>query len=173
MLRLDNLRLGRSLRWKVEDFQLVRSGSEMWKAGTSKIVAPACSVMDRWVGPRKQVLNIPIACWYMGPVSRCSYVTTWPKPLSPTPRLSWGRKNEVTQDESWASLFLVAKISSGYRGLLRPHGDYEKGCYTLTMWDTYGLGPYADWAWNACGILVGFFPVVCTSIWITVTLGYE
>jgi hypothetical protein len=27
----------------------------------------------------------------MGPVSWCSYVTTWPKPLSPTPRLSWGR----------------------------------------------------------------------------------
>jgi hypothetical protein len=27
----------------------------------------------------------------MGPVSWCSYITTWSKPLSPTPRLSWGR----------------------------------------------------------------------------------
>jgi hypothetical protein len=32
----------------------------------------------------------------MGPVNWCSYVTTWLKPLSPTPRLSWERKNDVT-----------------------------------------------------------------------------
>jgi hypothetical protein len=41
-------------------------------------------------------------------------------------------KNEVTQDNGWASLFLVTKISSGCRGLFRPHGDYVKGCYVLT-----------------------------------------
>jgi hypothetical protein len=29
---------------------------------------------------------------FMGPVSWCNCVTTWPKPLSPTPRLSWGRR---------------------------------------------------------------------------------
>jgi hypothetical protein len=34
--------------------------------------------------------------------------------------------------------------------------DYVKGCYALTAWDTYGLRPYADWAWDACGVLVGF-----------------
>jgi hypothetical protein len=33
----------------------------------------------------------------MGPVSWYSCVTTWLKPLSPTPRLSWGRRNEVTK----------------------------------------------------------------------------
>jgi hypothetical protein len=27
------------------------------------------SVKDRWVGPREQVLNVPITYWYMGPVS--------------------------------------------------------------------------------------------------------
>jgi hypothetical protein len=42
MLRLDNLSPGVALRWKVEDRLLGRSGSEMWKAGTSKVVAPAC-----------------------------------------------------------------------------------------------------------------------------------
>jgi hypothetical protein len=40
----------------------------------------------------------------MGLVSWGSCVTTWSKPLSPTPRLSWGRKNEVTWDDGRASL---------------------------------------------------------------------
>jgi hypothetical protein len=31
-----------ALRWKVDDCQLERSGSVMWKANTSKIVAPVC-----------------------------------------------------------------------------------------------------------------------------------
>jgi hypothetical protein len=42
MLRLDNLRSGGALRWKVKDRWLGRLESEMWKAGTSKVVAPAC-----------------------------------------------------------------------------------------------------------------------------------
>jgi hypothetical protein len=41
MLMLENLRPSRALRWKAEDRQLGRSGSVMWKDGTSKIVAPA------------------------------------------------------------------------------------------------------------------------------------
>jgi hypothetical protein len=48
-----------------------------------------------------------------------------------------------------------------------------EGCYALTVWDTYGLGPYMDWAWKACGILVGFSPAGCISIRIATTLGYE
>jgi hypothetical protein len=40
MLRLDNLRPSRALSWKVEDHQLGRSGSVMWKVDTSKVVAP-------------------------------------------------------------------------------------------------------------------------------------
>jgi hypothetical protein len=42
MLRLDNLKPGEALRWKVEDHRLGRSGSVMWKADTSKVIAPAC-----------------------------------------------------------------------------------------------------------------------------------
>jgi hypothetical protein len=34
--------------------------------------------------------------------------------------------------------------------------DYIKGCYALTAWDTYGLGPYMDWVWDACGVLDRF-----------------
>jgi hypothetical protein len=42
MLRLDNLRSGGALRWKVEGHRLGKSGSGIWKAGTSKVVAHAC-----------------------------------------------------------------------------------------------------------------------------------
>jgi hypothetical protein len=51
--------------------------------------------------------------------------------------------------------------------------DFIKDCYVLIAWDTYGLGPYVDWAWNVCGVLVGFSPAGCTSIRVIVTLGYE
>jgi hypothetical protein len=68
-------------------------------------------VKDQWVGPHEQALNVRITCWYMGPISWCSCVTTWLKPFSPTPRLSWGRKNEVTQGDnrtrlSWSPILL-------------------------------------------------------------------
>jgi hypothetical protein len=58
MFRLDNLRSGGALRCKAEDRRLGRSGSVMWKASTSKIVAPPMLVKDRWVGPCEQVLNV-------------------------------------------------------------------------------------------------------------------
>jgi hypothetical protein len=35
----------------------------------------------------------------------------------------------VTQDDGWASLSLVAKISLRCRGLFRPRGDYRKVAY--------------------------------------------
>jgi hypothetical protein len=41
MLDLDNLILGGALRWKVEDHWLGKSESVVWKADTSKVVAPA------------------------------------------------------------------------------------------------------------------------------------
>jgi hypothetical protein len=50
MLRLDNLRPGGALRWKAEGCRLGRSGNVMWKADTSKVVAPSMSVKDRGVG---------------------------------------------------------------------------------------------------------------------------
>jgi hypothetical protein len=39
---LVNWRLDVTLRWKVEDYQLGRAESVMWKAGTFKVVAPIC-----------------------------------------------------------------------------------------------------------------------------------
>jgi hypothetical protein len=105
------------------------------------------------------------------PVNWCSCVTTWLKPLSPTPGLSWGRKNEVTQGDARASLSLIAKTSSGCKACLSLWG-LAKG-YLCRTREMYGLGSYANRAWKACDVLVGFSPTGCTSIWITATLGYE
>jgi hypothetical protein len=57
--------------------------------------------------------------------------------------------------------------------LFKSVDDCIKGCYMWIAWDTYGHRPYADWVWKACGVLVGFSPVGCTSIRIAATLGYE
>jgi hypothetical protein len=38
---MNNLRLGETLRWKMEDRRLGRSGSVMWQASISKVVSPA------------------------------------------------------------------------------------------------------------------------------------
>jgi hypothetical protein len=40
MLMMVTLRLEGAISWKAEDRQLGRSGSVMWKANTSKVVAP-------------------------------------------------------------------------------------------------------------------------------------
>jgi hypothetical protein len=45
---------------------------------------------------------------------------------------------------------------SGAVDILNSVDDYTKGCYALTIWDTYDLRPYVDWAWDTCGVLVGF-----------------
>jgi hypothetical protein len=109
----------------------------------------------------------------MSPVSWYSWVTIGPKPLSPTPGLSHGRRNEVTQDDGWACLSLVAKTSSGYRGLFWLHGsqwkvimygDCRKKAYVRCVWT--GVG-------SVHGMLVRFSLAGCILIRITVTLRYE
>jgi hypothetical protein len=62
---------------------------------------------------------------------------------------------------------------SGVVALLNFIDEYMKSRYMWTMWDMYGPGPYADWAWEACGVLVGFSPTGCTSIRIVMTFRYE
>jgi hypothetical protein len=62
---------------------------------------------------------------------------------------------------------------SGVVGSVQIYRHLAKGFYMWTTWSTYGIGPYADWAWEACGVLVRFSPTRCTSIRIAVTLGYE
>jgi hypothetical protein len=55
MLRLDHLRLGEDLRW-------------LWPLPVS--------IKDWWVGPREQVLNVPITCQWYGPGKSSSRPST-------------------------------------------------------------------------------------------------
>jgi hypothetical protein len=45
---------------------------------------------------------------------------------------------------------------SGAVDLFKSVDGCMKGCYELTTWDTYGLGPYTNWVWDVCGVLVMF-----------------
>jgi hypothetical protein len=115
-------------------------------------------VKDRWVDPREQVLNVPIACWWYGPSKPSSRPSTegW---LCPHGFNDYLRRETGYRpvDRSAGVLWIMSgALFSGAVALLNSIDDYVKGCYALTAWDTYGLGPYADWACDACGVLFGF-----------------
>jgi hypothetical protein len=137
MLRLDNIRLGGALRW-------------LWP--------PPVLVKDRGISTREQVLNVPIACRWYGPGNPSSRLSkkAW---LFPTASLAvLGEK--LGTDSRTGQLACCGLCQepffSGAMDLFKSIDDYVKGCYALTAWDTFGLTPYADWAWDACGVLVGF-----------------
>jgi hypothetical protein len=175
MLRLDNLRPGGALRWKVKNHQLGRWGSVIWKVVTFKVVAPPVPVKDRWVGPREQVLNVPIVYRRYGPDSPSSQPSTegWLCPHYFNGCIGREIGYGLVNRSAIVLWIRSGAFFSGAVALLNSVDDYAKGCYALTVWNTYGLGPYVDLAWHACGVLVGFSAARCISIRITVTLGYE
>jgi hypothetical protein len=146
----------------------------MWQVSTSKVVPPyLCRLRTDGLTPVSKYWMYQWHTTNMGPVSWGSCVTMGSKLLSPTPRLSHGRRNEATQVDGWASLSLVAKTFCGCRGLFRLHGSQWKVI-------TYGDCPqeaYVRRAWTGVGsvrgVLVGFSPAGCTSIRVAATLGYE
>jgi hypothetical protein len=78
----------------------------------------------------------------------------------------------VTRDDDRASLSSIAKTSPGCRGSISSLWELAKGCLHGPR-ERYGIEPYVNRAWKVCGVLIVFSPVVCTSIQITATLGYE
>jgi hypothetical protein len=56
---------------------------------------------------------------------------------------------------SWCGL-CWEPFFSGALDLFKSIDDCMKGCYMWTTWDTYSRGPYVDWAWKACCVVVGF-----------------
>jgi hypothetical protein len=158
-----------------EDHQLGRSGSGTWKASTFKVVAPPVLVKDRWVGPCEHVLSVPIACWWYGPGKPSSLLST-EGGFTPIASMA-GSGEKLGTDPQISQLSCCGLCREPFFSwamtLSIVVDDFMKSCYAMTMWDTYGLRPYADWAWDACGILVRFSPAGCTSIRIIATLKYE
>jgi hypothetical protein len=132
-----------------------------------------CRIRTGRLAPRKQVLNVPITRWYMGPVSLVAYY--WQ--LCGFLHFFYGGEGERNWMGTRRSVSRRAGDVVGNsffsRAMSNSIDDFMKGCYTWTAWDMYGRGSYVDWAWKACGVLVEFPPAGCTSIRITVTLGYE
>jgi hypothetical protein len=89
--------------------------------------------------PRASIEHTDRVLVFMGLVSRSSCVTTRLKPLSPTPRLSRGRKNELIQGEGRVSLSLVAKTSFRCRAYFDLVGTSERLPYAdhvkYMVWD--------------------------------------
>jgi hypothetical protein len=92
----------------------------------------------------------------MSPVNRCSCVTTWLNLFSPTPRLAWGRQNEVPQDGRRAGWSLGTKISSGCRGPFRPCRDYVKGYNVRRLPVGCVRVAYVDWRKSVCVVCIRF-----------------
>jgi hypothetical protein len=129
----------------------------------------------RWVGPREEVLNIPIAYWCYGP-SKPSRLLATEVGFTPTALMvGLGEKLDTDLWIGQPSCYGLGWEPFFLRGVALSIvvDDFMKDCYTQTMRDTYGLGPYTDHAWKACGMLVRFSPTRCISVWIAVTLGYE
>jgi hypothetical protein len=93
----------------------------------------------------------------MGPVSlvvSCPQELTFPhcslaivgEKLGTDPRIGWPSCYGLCREP----FFL------GVVDLFKSVDDYMKGCYMWTTWDMYGRGPYTDWVWKMCGVLVGF-----------------
>jgi hypothetical protein len=113
------------------DRRLGRSGSDMWKAGTFKVVAPRVLVKGRWVSPREQVLNVP----------KC-YVPGKPSSLPSreggfTPTASMADFGEKLGTDLWIGPPSCCGLCrepffSGAVALSIAIDDIMKGCYALT-----------------------------------------
>jgi hypothetical protein len=169
------LRPGGALRWKVETASWEGHGVWCGKSVPLRFYPSPVSIKDRWIGPHEQVLNIPITYWYMGLVS---LVAGHKQEVGFTPTTSLVGLGEKLGTDPWIgqpSCYGLCREAffSGEVALLNSVDDYAKGCYTWTVWDIYGRGPYVDCAWKACGVLVTFSLAGCTLIQITATLRYE
>jgi hypothetical protein len=133
------------------------SGSVMSWDGTSKVVALAVSVKNRWVGSCEQVLNVLIACWWYRPSKLSSLPSTW----------AWLKRTAsvvvLGEKQRWAPQATQSgwEVESGavfHEGSasVQPCWRPMKCCYTRTTLDTYGQGRYADRAWKVCGVLFRF-----------------
>jgi hypothetical protein len=115
-------------------------------------------VKDRWVGTCEQVLNVLITYWCYGPSKPSSPPSTsvWLFPIA-----SLAVMEEKLGTDPWIGQ--PSCHGSGREPLLSGEvdsfnsvDDCVKGCYAWTAWDTYGRGPYADWAQDVCGVLIRF-----------------
>jgi hypothetical protein len=133
------------------------------------------SVKDRSVGPREQVLNVPIACRDMGPVN---LIVGHRQELGLRPQL-----HSLVRERNWVwthGLVSWRAVDCVRSPFSQEQWDLAKSIGISQKFATYGDRPqeaYAGCIWTSVGsirvVLVGFFPARCTLIPITATLRYE
>jgi hypothetical protein len=119
----------------------------MWKAGTSKVVAPPMSVKDWWVGPREQVLNVSIACRWYGSGKPSSWLLTEGGFTPTTSMASSGEKlgmdsriNQSTHCGLCREPFFLGAVS-----LSIVVDDFTKGCHIWGLPVGSVRQAYVDW----------------------------
>jgi hypothetical protein len=91
-------------------------------------------VKDRWVVPREQVLNVPIACRRYGPIKHNSRLST---EACLFPNASLAVMGEKLGTDPWTgqpACYGLGRepIFSGVVDLFKSVDDYVKCCYALT-----------------------------------------
>jgi hypothetical protein len=171
---IDNLRSDGALRWKAKDCRLGMSGSVMWQAGTSKVVAPRlCQLRTDGLAPankywmywshagdicpvnlivcRQQMLDL-VHC-FNGCVGR----ETEAGPVGHSAELRGGVGRTFSREQCIRSTLLMT-----HKSLL--YVDYVR-----YVWSRVIRGPSVKYVWRVDQVS----HAGCTSIQITVTLRYE
>jgi hypothetical protein len=135
---------------------------------------PPASVKDRGVGTREKVLNVLIACRWYGPGKPSSLLPTsvWLKCTDSMTvlgeKLRWVPR---TTQRGWevesGALFLGSSASIQHSRRL------AKACHVRGPPAGSVRRTYVDWRGKRTCHVGRVSPAGCTSIWISVTLGYE
>jgi hypothetical protein len=126
-----NWRPGGALRWKVETTNWEGWGVWCDMSEPPRLYPSSMSVKDRWVGPREQVLNVPIAYWCYGP-SKPSSLTSTEGGLTPTTSII-GLREKLGMNP-WMGKPSCCRLGrepfySGAVALSIIVDDFVKGCY--------------------------------------------
>ncbi len=138
-------------------------------------VTPPVSIKDWWVGPREQVLNVPIACWWHVPSKPSSSLSTevWLKITASFVGL-WeklGTDPQIDRPTCWR--LCREPFFSGAVALSNIVDDLMKGCHVRGLLAGSIRVVYRDWREKHTWCVYQISPVGCTTIQIFVTLRYE
>jgi hypothetical protein len=157
----------RTIGWK---------GRGVWcgKLAPSWLEPPPVSVKDRWIGPREQVLNVLITCWWYGS-SKPSSLSLTGACLKRTAsmvvlgeKLMWvPRATQSGWEVELGALFL--RSSASVQPCWRLYERLLFANHVRYIWSRVIRGPRVECVW--CVDQVS--PTGCTSIQIIVTLRYE
>jgi hypothetical protein len=169
-----NCRLDETLRWKVKTISWEGRKVVCRKSAPSRLYPRLSRLRTDGFTPWASIQTYRLHAGVYGSIKPSSRLSTevW---LSPLLHFLARERNWVRTHGSVSrrAVDYVGSLFSQSSDSVQHRRWCAKGYYVWIKWNTYGPGPYVDWAWKACGMLIEFFLAGCTSIWIVATLGYE